>query len=187
MTTHRKPTVFTLFTGAGGLDYGLEAAGFQTAVAIEVDEEACKTLRHNRPKWNVIQKSVSEITADELLSAHHLKKRAVDLIAGGPPCQPFSKAANWARKNGRAPGLDDNRASTVSAFMDVIETVLPKVVLLENVDGFASGGQNSGQLSVFKRFEAINKRMGTNYRPVSSLLNAADFGVPQARRRRFIV
>ena len=187
MSAREKPTVISLFTGAGGLDYGLEAAGFHTSVAIELDEEACKTLKHNRPKWKIIQKSVSDVTADELLSASHLKRRGVDLIVGGPPCQPFSKAANWARKNGRAPGLNDNRASTVSKFMDVVEMVLPKVVLLENVDGFASGGQNSGELFVTNRFNTINKSAGTSYRPVSSLLNAADFGVPQARRRRFIV
>lgn len=187
MSARRKPTVISVFTGAGGLDYGLEAAGFQTCAAVEVDKDACATLNANRPKWNVIEKSVFEVTADELFSPNRLNKRAVDLVAGGPPCQPFSKAGNWARKNGRAPGLEDNRASTVTAFMDIVAMVLPKVVLLENVEGFASGGDKSGEQLVMSRFAEINKEEGANYRAASALLDAADFGVPQARRRRFIV
>jgi DNA (cytosine-5)-methyltransferase 1 len=187
VSARQKPKVISLFTGAGGLDFGLEAAGFRTCAAIENDPDACDTLKFNRENWNVISKNIFEITADELLSTAGLKRRGVDLVAGGPPCQPFSKAGNWARKNGRAPGLRDDRASTVIAFMDVVQKVLPKVVLLENVEGFAAGGENSGEQLVLRRFEEINASEGTKYKPCSSVLDAADYGVPQARRRRFIV
>lgn len=187
MKGRRQPSVVSLFTGAGGLDYGLEAAGFRTSVAVELDKDACQTLEHNRPKWNVLKKSIFEVTDAELLDDVGLKRRGVDLVAGGPPCQPFSKAGNWARANGRAPGLEDGRATTVTAFMNVVERVLPKVVLIENVEGFSAGGEQSGLNRVLKMFEAINKRQGTQYKPVSELLDAADFGVPQSRRRRFIV
>lgn len=187
MTARRKPSAVSLFTGAGGLDYGLEAAGFDTTVAVEMDADACETLRHNRPSWTVLEKSIFEVRDEEILDDVGLKKRSVDLVAGGPPCQPFSKAGNWARLNGRAPGFDDGRATTVTAFMDIVERVLPKVVLLENVEGFAAGGENSALTRVVNAFDSINKRAGTKYKPVSKLLDAADFGVPQSRRRRFIV
>jgi DNA (cytosine-5)-methyltransferase 1 len=179
--------VVSLFTGAGGLDYGLEAAGFHTCVAVEYDEHCCKTLAKNRPDWAVIRKSIFDVTADELSATAQRDLKNVDLVAGGPPCQPFSKAGNWARRDGRAPKFSDARAHTVSAFMRIVEEILPKAVLLENVEGFADGGEKSGLHFVEKKFAAINEKHGTKYDPVSEVLDAAEFGVPQARKRRFVV
>jgi DNA (cytosine-5)-methyltransferase 1 len=185
--SERIPTVLSLFTGAGGLDYGLEAAGFRTCVAVEYDAHCCKTLAKNRPDWPVIPRSIFEVTREDLADHAKLDLADIDLIAGGPPCQPFSKAGNWARQTGRAPGLGDVRAYTVHAFMRVVEEVLPKVVLLENVEGFADGGEKSGLHYVLSRFMEINKKHRTRYDPVSKVLDAAEFGVPQARKRRFVV
>lgn len=187
MDSKNMPTVVSLFTGAGGLDYGLEAAGFRTCVAVEFDTQCCKTLTRNRPHWPVIQKSIFDVSRNELAEHANLDLGSVDLVAGGPPCQPFSKAGNWARRTGRAPGLGDVRAYTVHAFMRVVEDVLPKVVLLENVEGFADGGENSALHLVERRFIEINKKHGTHYTPISEVLDAAEFGVPQARKRRFVV
>src|SRR5689334_12209313 len=85
------PKVISLFTGAGGIDYGLEAAGFETVVAIERDHDCCETLRHNRP-WPVIERDIFEAPTGEILEKSSLRIGEVDLLVGGPPCQPFSKA-----------------------------------------------------------------------------------------------
>jgi DNA (cytosine-5)-methyltransferase 1 len=182
-----EPAVVSLFTGAGGLDYGLEAAGFRTCVAVENDEHCCNTLQQNRPDWPVIKKSIFDVTAEELTVGAGRDLRHIDLVAGGPPCQPFSKAGNWARRDGRAPKFSDARAHTVSAFMRIVEELLPNVVLLENVEGFADGGEKSGLYFVEQRFAIINENHRTKYKPVSKVLDAAEFGVPQARKRRFVV
>src|SRR5262245_62116668 len=99
--------VISLYTGAGGMDYGFEAAGFGTAVALELDRDCCQTLRRNRP-WPVIERSIHEVQTSELLAAGHLEARGADLLIGGPPCQPFSKSGYWVR--GGSGRLDDPRA-----------------------------------------------------------------------------
>jgi DNA (cytosine-5)-methyltransferase 1 len=177
----------SLFTGAGGLDYGLEAAGFQTRVAIELDPQSCETLTTNRPQWGIIRDSIFDVPSEHILARAGMMAGEVDLVAGGPPCQPFSKAGNWARANGRAPGLTDARSDTLSAFMRVVADVRPRAVLLENVEGLAEGGDDSGLGFVNAQFAAINERIGTRYCPSFAVLDAADYGVPQSRRRLFVV
>ena len=82
----------SLFTGIGGLDFGFEAAGFDTRVAVEFDATACRTLRLNRP-WNVIEGDINSVTSEEILQAGKLRVGEADVLIGGPPCQPFSKAS----------------------------------------------------------------------------------------------
>src|SRR5882757_3774886 len=102
-----RPKVISLFTGAGGLDYGFEAAGFETAVAVEMDRACCETLRANR-KWSVIERDIFDVPSEEMLEQANLKKSEAALLIGGPPCQPFSKSSYWAR--GDAARLDDPRS-----------------------------------------------------------------------------
>ena len=83
--------IISLYTGAGGLDYGLEAAGFKTVVAIEMDKWCCNTLRENGFK-SVIESPIEGVTSNEILKTSKLKKREAKLLIGGPPCQPFSKS-----------------------------------------------------------------------------------------------
>src|SRR5690349_9682679 len=118
MISMSKPRVISLFSGAGGLDYGFEAAGFDTAVALEFDHDACETLRTNR-RWEVIERSIFEVPTAEILERGRLKKREADVLIGGPPCQPFSKAGYWSK--GDSLRLDDPRASTLGAYMCVVE------------------------------------------------------------------
>lgn len=106
----------SLFTGIGGLDFGFEAAGFDTAVAVEIDPVSCRTLRGNRG-WPVIERDIHEVTSRELLRTAKLKVGQADVLVAGPPCQPFSKSGYWAR--GDALRLDDARADTLSAFLRV--------------------------------------------------------------------
>jgi DNA (cytosine-5)-methyltransferase 1 len=85
------PKLISLYTGAGGLDLGFEAAGFETAVAVEIDPEAVATLRYNR-EWPVIDRDIHSVSSQELLDTASLREGEADALIGGPPCQPFSKS-----------------------------------------------------------------------------------------------
>src|SRR4030095_8078328 len=101
--------MISLFTGAGGLDLGLEVAGFSCQICVEIDDAARQTLQLNRPKWKLAEPGdIHNITPDELLTQASLRRGNVTLLAGGSPCQPFSKAAYWA--HGGHKGLSDTRA-----------------------------------------------------------------------------
>lgn len=178
-------SAISLFTGAGGLDYGLEAASFETTVAVEMDAHSCETLRQNRPDWGVIEAKIEDVPTKQILSLAGLKRREPDLLHGGPPCQPFSKSAFWI--NGDVKRLKDPRAKTLHEYMRVLEETLPRVFLLENVFGLAYKGKDEGLQFLKKRIEEINRRHGTKYSFSWDVINAADFGVPQIRERVFII
>lgn len=181
----RNPTVLSLYTGAGGIDYGFEAAGFRTAVAVEMDANCCKTLRANRPRWTVIERDIHEVPTREMLDAAKLEPGAVDVLIGGPPCQPFSKAGYWAR--GDSLRLDDPRASTLSAYLRVVREALPKTFLLENVAGLSFAGKSEGVDLLLDGIAEINEATQSNYRPLFQVLRAVDYGVPQLRERFFLI
>jgi len=180
----RKPTVISLYTGAGGLDYGFEAAGFRTAVALEMDHQSCETLRHNR-EWPVIEGDIHDVSSEEILRMAGLSCGEPDVLIGGPPCQPFSKSGYWA--SGDAARLNDPRAGTLQAYMRVLEDTLPSAFLLENVAGMAYNGKSEGLDFLLDWIGKLNKRTGSNYKPVFRTLRAADYGVPQMRERFFMV
>src|SRR5262249_10282186 len=116
-----------------------------------------------------------------------LKRRNISLLAGGSPCQPFSKSAYWA--NGAHKGLSDARATTLYAYTKVVEAALPEVFLLENVNGIVSNGQGSksGLQLLDNAVRAINRREGTHYDLQLIHLDCAEYGVPQFRERLFIL
>jgi DNA (cytosine-5)-methyltransferase 1 len=177
----RSYSSVSLFSGAGGLDYGLEKAGFDPLALVEDDKSCIDTLRQNRD-WPVFGQRISRTT--NICNLTGVRARRVDLLAGGPPCQPFSHAASWA--NGYPDGFDDDRADTIRHFMRIVEQLLPKVILLENVPGFARG-RNSGENYVIQRLATINRKLGTKYVATTAVIDAADYGVPQHRRRFFLV
>lgn len=181
-----KRAVMSLFTGAGGLDLGLEAAGLSIRLCVEVDEDARETLRSNRPSWKLAEPGdIHEIAPEDLLEQSGLARGEVTLLAGGPPCQPFSKSAYWS--NGASRGLRDPRAKTLQAYLDVVEVALPQVLLLENVKGLASNGKDEGLQLLRNELQRINRRYKTNYDLQVITINAADYGVPQLRERVFIL
>jgi DNA (cytosine-5)-methyltransferase 1 len=184
MISMARPKVISLFSGAGGLDYGFEAAGFDTAVALEIDRDSCHTLRSNR-RWPVIERDIFDVPTAELLEVGGLRKREADVVIGGPPCQPFSKAGYWAR--GDSLRLDDPRSNTLSAYMRVVEEALPRAFLLENVEGLAYAGKAEGLQLLMERVTGINRRCKTNYQPVFKVLRAVDYGVPQQRERVLMI
>ena len=176
--------VISLFTGAGGLDLGFEAAGFDTAVALEIDKQCVETLRRNRA-WPIIDRDVLKVETSEILSAGGIGPGEADLLIGGPPCQPFSKSGFWA--NGKVKRLDDPRAGTIGAYLRVLEEARPRAFLMENVEGLGFRGKDEGLRLIASELERINAAHGTHYNATIAVLNAADFGVPQLRRRLFVV
>ncbi len=163
-----KPPALTcveICSGAGGQAIGLEAAGFEAVAHVEYDGHACDTLRLNRPTWNVIEGDVRHFSARQFAG--------IDLLAGGVPCPPFSKA-------GKQLGPDDDRDLFPEA-LRLISECRPKAVMLENVRGFLDAIFTDYRL----KLKASLNAMG--YEASWHLLNASDFGVPQLRPRVVIV
>lgn len=188
MDTYSRPrptlTAISLYTGAGGLDLGFEAAGFETRVAIEMDDDCVATLRANR-SWPVVHRSIHDATSADLLDAAGLEPGEADVLIGGPPCQPFSKCGYWA--TGDARRLADSRASTVEAYFRVLRDTKPRAFLMENVAGLAFRGKDEGVELIRQIVASINREQGTSYNVELLVLNAADFGVPQTRERAFLI
>lgn len=178
------PRSISLFTGAGGLDYGLEAAGYETRVAVEIDEVCRDTLEANRG-WPVICGDIHDVPPAEALEVAGLSPGEAEILVGGPPCQPFSKSGLWHR--GETRGLEDPRASTLTAYLEYVEAALPKVFLLENVHGIRYSGKEDGFALIEQIVQGINSRQGTNYRMSWKVVNMADYGVPQLRKRFFLI
>ena len=174
----------SLFTGAGGLDYGLEYAGFKINAAVEMDPWCCKTLQRNCD-FPIIQDKIENVTTEQLLEIAGIKQGEAELLFGGPPCQPFSKSGYWV--NGDTARLNDPRANTLFHFMHILESALPQAFLLENVFGLAYKGKDEGLIFLEQTLETINKEHGTNYSFRWAVLNAADYGVPQIRERVFVI
>lgn len=160
-----QPLVVSLFSGGGGLDLGFEAAGFDVAVCVDHDPVSCETLRYNRPEWEVRCQDIREFDATAYTGA--------DVVAGGPPCQGFSTA-------GRG-DPDDPRNFLWREYMRVVKEVKPRALVLENVSAL-SHRKNGDHLSGIM---AELKQMGYNFQ--LGVLNAADFGVPQSRRRLIVI
>lgn len=180
------PTVLSVFTGLGGMDLGLEAAGFRTIGCIERDETVRQSLVANRnSRWPLLEPGdVSKAIASITPASVGLKPRQLAILAGGPPCQPFSKAAQWSAT--ARTGLLDPRSHCVRAFLTLAGQFLPRVMLIENVSGFIRGDV-SALTEIEARLDEINETRGTEYRIHSRILNASDYGVPQHRERAIIV
>jgi len=151
--------------GAGGQALGLEQAGFRHSALVEIEADFCKTLRLNRPQWDVR-------TADmNLFDGRPFK--GMDLLAGGLPCPPFSVA-------GKQLGERDER-NLFPAAIRLVDEIKPKAVMIENVKGFLSPVFEEYRLQLKRQFEKLG------YKVDWRLLNASDFGVPQLRPRVVIV
>ena len=174
----------SLYSGVGGLDFGFEAGGIDTAVALELDAVACRTMRLNR-KWPVLEGNIHDFTSEDILEAGGLEPGEADILIAGPPCQPFSKSSYWV--NGDALRLDDPRADTLTAYLRVLRDTKPKTFLLENVYGLAYKNKDEGLRYLLKGINQINAATGCNYSISWKMLNAAQYGVPQIRERVFLI
>jgi DNA (cytosine-5)-methyltransferase 1 len=158
-------TCLEICAGAGGQSLGLELAGFQHELAVELEGEPCETLRANRPEWKVLEGDVRSVNGRDY--------RGIDLLAGGVPCPPFSIA-------GKQLGQDDERDLFPEALRLVAEAK-PAAVMLENVRGLATARFSAYRQSILERLA----QMG--YEADWQVLNASEFGVPQLRPRFILV
>src|SRR5437660_451963 len=160
-------------------------AGFRTIASIEIDRHARASIEANRPGWNLLPTGdISRVAETLSPSSLGIRPRELGVLAGGPPCQPFSKAAEWSQ-NGRT-GLADPRSRCIVAFLRLAERFLPRVILIENVPGFARG--RTSAIGLIKgALTRINRRHRTGYRLEWRILNAAEYGIPQRRERAILI
>jgi DNA (cytosine-5)-methyltransferase 1 len=161
----KKLTSIEVCAGAGGQALGLEMAGFDHVALVDNDIRCCETLRLNRPNWNVIEKDLNEFDGSSY--------KGVDLVAGGVPCPPFSKA-------GKQLGHLDER-DLFPAALKLVEQVQPKAVLLENVRGLLDPKFALYRQAILDRLEELG------YRGEWKLIQASWHGVPQLRPRAILV
>jgi len=161
-------SVLELFAGAGGLAIGLEQSGIKCVALNEIDKWACKTLRENRPNWNVLEGDIKDFDFTDY-------KNQVEIVTGGFPCQAFSYA-------GKKLGLEDARGTLFYEFARVVKEVNPLICVGENVKGLLShdkGKTLEGMISILDE-------IGYNVVPVQ-VLKAINYNVPQKRERLILV
>ncbi|WP_051203638.1 DNA cytosine methyltransferase [Hugenholtzia roseola] len=190
VTNNFSYNVVSIFSGAMGLDLGLEKAGMKVAVCVEMDKLACKTIRANS-NIPVIENDINKITTDEILTTASLSKEEVFAIVGGPPCQAFSTA-------GKRLSLQDFRGNAIIRYLQIIEEISPPYFILENVRGILSTPLNVVPPEYEKEYNHIVEMQGSmmyflwqefsklGYQLSFTLFNSANYGVPQARERVII-
>ena len=167
------PLAVDLFSGCGGLTLGLKRAHFRVVGAVEIDDLAVETYRLNHPTVrNIWKRDIREVSGTEILETLKLERGQLDLLAGCPPCQGFSSMTTL---NGNRRVLDP-RNDLVGEYARLVKEILPKALLLENVPGLAANPL-MGQL--------LNEidRLGYASDNAWRVLDTADYGVPQRRRR----
>ena len=185
MTADRL-NVLSAFTGLGGLDLGLEAAGFRSVGCLETDHDAQLTLKANRgDQWPLLGSGDVAVAGAELCPGDlGLAVGELDLLAGAPPCQPFSKAAQWT-STARL-GAADARAGCLDDFFRLARRLQPRALLLENVPGFVRG-PTSEMLKLRRLTDELARASDAEYRLEWRIINAADYGVPQHRQRAIVI
>ncbi|KZE95855.1 Modification methylase BspRI [Geobacillus stearothermophilus] len=163
--------IIDLFCGCGGLSLGFELAGYRTLLGIDNDKAAIETFEKNHKGSIGLCTDITEITKEEILRT--INYQNVDVVVGGPPCQGMSIAG--PRK------LHDPRNKLYLSFIRIVEELQPKAFVIENVPGLVSLFKGAIKDSILEEFNRIGYTV--NYQ----ILNAADYGVPQLRKRVFFV
>ena len=165
-------TSLDLFCGAGGLTLGFKWAGIKSVLCTDIEQSACVTLKVNNPEIPIICGDITERTLKEYISDIAIRSN-VDIICGGPPCQGYSLA-----------GLRDNSDPRNQLFRDfayIVSKVKPKVIVFENVVGLLSYNKGKTYEEILELFSELG------YNTYGKVLNAADYGVPQKRKRVILV
>ena len=168
-----KPLVLSIFCGVGGLCYGFDLAGFDVALAVDIDPLNVQTHQQNFPSGKTVCQPVENLNAvsvDQLMEG----RRPIDVIIGGPPCQSFSVSG----KRDSA----DPRASLITQFVRLVGLIRPKYFVLENVKGLTQGHCKQVLETAIAQFEALGYQL-----PPWQVLNAKNYGVPQHRERLFLL
>jgi DNA (cytosine-5)-methyltransferase 1 len=176
-----RPTCVSLFSGCGGLDLGLQRAGFHIVGATDSNENCEISHKRNFPSAHFLRMRAGEFNRRTLFTLANCDVQGqLDLLAGGPPCQPFSKSRFYRKEKLRS--LADPQCNeTITGYLNALRWLRPKAFLLENVKGLAYR-KHSDALDEIKR---VANSLG--YKVETAVVNAADFGVPQIRERCFVV
>lgn len=184
--------LLSMFTGAGGLDLGFEAAGFRTVLAVDNMPEAVSTLKLNNPNRPVFgppdfSGDVNDLSVEIVRNMTGLAPGEIDMMVGGPPCQSFSVAAaqrflrtdsNFKRVGFESP----DKGQLVFRYVELIIELKPRAFLIENVPGILSIDGGSGISVVYERLREAGYTVSQPF-----VLNAMHYGVPQSRKRAFVI
>lgn len=166
-----KPKVIDLFAGVGGLSLGFKMAGFDIVLANEFDESIAKSYKYNHPKTEVIVEDITKISHKDVFTNF---KEKIEVVIGGPPCQGFSQ-------KGQRKSINDDRNYLFKQFVEVVKYVQPKYFVMENVPNLLTAEGGYFKEEIITLFESLGYKLSTG------ILNAADYGVPQNRRRAIII
>lgn len=170
----KKYKYIDLFSGAGGMFLGFDKAEFENVLAVEYDECFADTYKYNFSTHNLKVGDIKNISSDEIKKL--IGNEKIDVIIGGPPCQGFSIAGKIGRNF-----IDDERNKLFKEFVRFVEVIKPKMFVMENVAALKTNNKGKTIEEIVNEF----KRIG--YDVKSEVLNAVDYGVPQQRRRIFII
>lgn len=168
-----RPTVISIFCGTGGSSLGYKWAGYKELLAVDFESHAVECFKLNFPKVPCWQKSVTDITGQEILDFCKIKKGELDVLDGSPPCQGFSIAGK--RK------VNDSRNDLFKHYVRLINDIQPKVFVMENVSGMAKGKMKGKFIEIMKTLKALN------YQVKCKKMNAMYYGVPQSRERLIFI
>lgn len=157
-----------LFCGAGGLSTGLKKSGFRLCLGVDIDEKALKTYKCNLKRTKVLKEDIKKVTGEKITELTGINRRDNFLLAGCPPCQGFSSLGKR--------DANDEKNELVYEYIRIINELEPSFILMENVPGMSTGVGKE----IFKN---VVKELEENYHVEYATLNAADFGVPQIRKR----
>jgi DNA (cytosine-5)-methyltransferase 1 len=159
-----------LFSGAGGFSLGFDNKGFQNVFSVDIEPSFCKTYKYNFPNHQLIEKDICDVKDSEI---SYLKEfDTIDVIVGGPPCQGFSIAGNIGRKF-----VDDPRNRLFKEFVRFVKVIKPKFFVMENVARLYNHNKEKTRQDIITDFENLG------YKVACKILNSADYGVPQVRKR----
>jgi len=173
IASYIRPTCLDLFCGIGGLTLGLERAGFTSVGGIDVWKEARATFRHNHRSSHFMLADVTKTTMQEIEHFFGVSARDIGVVTGGPPCQGFSTVGKR--------DVADPRNALWKRFHDLVAEIRPAYVVIENVEGMLVMQKGKVRDAVLESFAGIG------YRMKCQLLRAADYGVPQLRKRTFFL
>ncbi len=172
--SNKKINMVSLFSGAGGMDLGFENQSFKNVFSVEFDNVFASTYINNFPKNKLFIRDIKSFTNEEIKK--ELGDKNVDVVIGGPPCQGFSKAGNIGRMF-----LDDERNYLFLEYVRFVSQLRPKMFVLENVAALATHHKGATIKSIIKEFNILG------YHTKFWVVNSSDYGVPQDRRRVFII
>lgn len=175
MNSKKRPIAVDLFAGAGGMTLGFEQGGFDVLAAVEIDPIHCATHEYNFPFWTILCQDINNTTGAQIRDRSPIKDQEIDVVFGGSPCQGFSLIGKRE--------LGDPRNGLLKQFVRLVLELKPKYFVLENVRGLTIGKHQQLLGEIIQEFQTNGYQITENYQ----VLNAAHYGVPQARSRVFLL